>query len=355
MKTIIFTGGGTAGHIMPNIALINELKNFNIYYIGSNGMEKDILSKYHNVKFREIPSVKLVRSLTLKNLLIPFKLIKSINASKKLLKEIKPDIIFSKGGYVSIPVCIAGKSLKTPILTHESDISIGLANKVIARVSDSLLCSFKSTAESYGRNAIFTGSPIRRKILNGNKDIVKNRHNILNNLPTILIVGGSLGAQSINKIIWENIEQLTNKYNVIHIVGKGYINKQIKSKNYYQIEFADDIENYFAISDIVISRAGSNCIFELLALHKPMILIPLPKSSGSRGDQELNADYFQKNGYAEVIQQNDLTIHSLKEKINLVLKNKSKYIEKMKNANNSIGNETIIKLINKTINEISKK
>ncbi|MGN0961259.1 MAG: UDP-N-acetylglucosamine--N-acetylmuramyl-(pentapeptide) pyrophosphoryl-undecaprenol N-acetylglucosamine transferase [Christensenellales bacterium] len=350
MKTIVFTGGGTAGHIMPNLALIDELKDFNIYYIGSNGMEKDIVTKYPNIKFIEIPSVKLIRSFTLKNFLIPFKLLKSISICKQILKEIKPDIIFSKGGYVSIPVCFAGYSQKIPILTHESDFSIGLANKLIARKSKYICCSFKATADAYGKNAKFTGSPIRKKILSGNKNIVINRHKISNtHQPIILIVGGSLGAQYINNFIWNNINELANKYTILHIVGRNNINKNINKSNYYQIDFANDIENYFALSDIVISRSGSNTIFELLALNKPMILIPLPQSSGSRGDQELNAKYFLECGYAELIKQDNLEINNLKKVITKILNNKNQYILKMKNANNSIGTNTIIKLINDTI------
>ena len=350
MKKIVFTGGGTAGHIMPNIALIERLKNYDIYYIGSNGMEKNIITKIPNVKFIEIPTVKLIRGLSPKNLLLPFKLIKSIHISKKKLLEIQPDIIFSKGGYVSIPVCIGGKILKTPIITHESDFTIGLANKIIAPLSKNICCSFKNTAEHYGKNAIFTGSPIRKQILHGNRQIVINRHNLSIHKPIILIVGGSLGAKAINDVIWNNLKILTTKYTLLHIVGKNNTNQDISIKDYHQIEFAKDIENYFSCADIVISRSGSNTIFELLALNKPMILIPLPKSSRSRGDQELNADYFQLNGFAEVITQDNLTISTLENKINHILSNKHNYINKMKNANNSIGTETILKLIEKTLN-----
>ena len=205
MKTIVFTGGGTAGHIIPNIAIIEELKNYKIYYLGSSGMEKEILKPYPNITFIEIPVAKLIRSISIKNLTLPFKLFSAIKQSKKILKSIQPDIIFSKGGFVSIPPCIAAKQLSIPIITHESDLTVGLANKVIARKAKYLCCSFKTTAENYQKNAIFTGSPIRNKILNGNRNIVYNRHNIKPDQPIILIVGGSLGAMAINKIIWNNI------------------------------------------------------------------------------------------------------------------------------------------------------
>lgn len=346
MKTIVFTGGGTAGHIMPNIAIIEELKNFKIYYLGSNGMEKDILKNYPNVTYIEIPTVKFARSLTPKNILIPFKLLKAIRQSKIILNKISPDIIFSKGGYVSIPVCLAGNILSIPVITHESDYTLGLANKIIARKAKYLCCSFKDTADGYGKNAIFTGSPIRTKILKGDANIIRQRHNISSNRPIILIVGGSLGAQSINESIWENINDLSKKYTILHIVGTGKINKTLEGKeNYYQVEFAHDIENYFAISDIVISRAGSNTIFELLALQKPMILIPLPRSNGSRGDQELNAKYFEKNHFATVINQSELCIDTLNKAISDTLKSRNKFVSAMSKYTGDFGNKKILDII----------
>lgn len=344
MKKIVFTGGGTAGHIMPNIAIIEQLKDYDIYYMGSDRMEKSIITKMKNIKYIEIPSVKFIRSFNLKNLLIPFKLLKCINTCKNKLKEINPNIIFSKGGYVSIPVCLAGAKLKLPIITHESDLSVGLANKIIAKKAKYLCCSFKETADKFGKNSIFTGSPIRPSIMNGNKNIIFKRHNIVPNKPIILIVGGSLGAKSINECIWQNIEKLASKYIIIHIVGKNNLNNKIKAKNYIQIEFAQDIENYFDACNIAISRAGSNTIFELLALSKPMILIPLPLSA-SRGDQILNAENFQKNGFASVILQEDLNSNILIENIDKMLKNENMYISKMKSYNLKNGNEKIIKLI----------
>lgn len=348
MKTIIFTGGGSGGHIMPNLALIEQLKDFKIYYIGSNGMEKKILSEYKNINFIEIPTVKFIRKLTLKNFAIPFKLIKSISACKKIIKEINPNIIFSKGGYVSIPVALAGQQLNIPVITHESDLTVGLANKIIARKSKYLCCSFKETAENYGKNAIFTGSPIRNKIYEGDKNKITCRYNVNFSQPIILIVGGSLGAKAINEIIWENITSLTNKYTIIHIVGKNNYNKNLSAeKNYIQVEFAHDIENYFAISDIVITRAGSNTIFELLCLNKPMLLIPLPKSA-SRGDQILNSHIFEDNKFASVLMQEDLTFENLNKKINETFINKYIYQKNMKENSFYNGNAKIIDLIKKT-------
>ena len=347
MKKIVFTGGGTAGHIMPNLALIQNLKNYKIYYLGSNGMEKEIVSKHKDITFVEIPTVKFIRSLTLKNLLIPFKLIKSISTCKKILKDIKPDIVFSKGGYVSVPVCLSASKLNIPVLTHERDLTVGLANKIIAKKAKYLCCRFRETANSFGKNALFTGSPVRNEIFNGNKNIVFKRHNITKNLPIILVVGGSLGAKAINDAIFGSISKLAQKYFIIHIVGKNNLKQtETPTKNYIQIEFSQDIEDYFDASDIVISRAGSNTIFELLAIKKPMILIPLPKGS-SRGDQILNAQNFEKHGLANIIYQEDLNTSTLLNKINYTLQNKAKYISAMSKLKFSCGNEKIISLIDK--------
>lgn len=344
MKKIIFTGGGTAGHITPNLAIIDKLKGYEIYYLGANGMEKEIISQYKNIKFIEIPAVKFIRSLTPKNLLLPFKLIKCIKESKKIIKEINPQLIFSKGGFVSIPPCLAGHSLKIPVITHESDLTVGLANKIISKKAKYLCCSFKETADKFKKNSIYTGAPIREKIFNGNKNIVLTKHNITNNKPIILITGGSSGAKAINKVIWENIDELSKKYTIIHLVGKNNINNEIKNKNYIQIDFTNNIEDYFAVSDIVVSRAGSNTIFELLALKKPMILIPLPKDQ-SRGDQLVNAENFKKNNLAKVIYQENLNKDTLSKEIEDILINKSKIISNLSKSDFTNGNENIIKII----------
>lgn len=346
MKKIVFTGGGTAGHIIPNLAIIEELKGYDIYYLGSSGMEKEILLEYPNVKFIEIETVKFIRSLTLKNLLIPYKLYRCIKSTKEKLKEINPSIIFSKGGYVSIPTCIAGSQLKIPILTHESDLSIGLANKIIAKKSKALLCTFEETAKNYKKNAIYTGSPIKQNITQGKKEIILNRHKINNSKPIVLIIGGSLGSKHINSVIQNNLKVLTNKYNILHIVGKKNFNENIKEKDYYQIDFAHDIENYFSASDIIISRAGSNAIFEIVANQKSNILIPLPKKN-SRGDQIDNAKSFQNKGISEVIFQEDLTIDLLLTTIDKTLQNKETYIKNMKKLNISKNNQIFINLIHK--------
>lgn len=342
MKNIVFTGGGTAGHITPNIALIENLTNYKIYYIGSQPMEEQLIKNLKHVTYISIPSVKFKRSLSPSNFLIPFKLIQSVKKARKILEEIRPCIVFSKGGYVSLPTSIAAHQLHIPLLTHESDYSLGLANKIIGKYAKYICCSFETTAKTIKKGK-HTGSPIRNQIFKGNKNKVK--HNFSNKNPIILFTGGSQGAKVLNEFIWNNLDKLVKSYNIIHITGKNNLNTTIKHPNYLQVEFATNIEDYFALADIVISRAGSNTIFELLAISKPMILVPLPKTKHSRGDQELNAQEFKLKGYAKSIKQSDLTLDILIENINDILCNYNQIITNMKSANKTSANEKIIKLI----------
>lgn len=341
MKKIVFTGGGTAGHIMPNLAIINDIKDkAKVYYIGSNGLEKTLVKK-NNIKYYEIDSTKLKRNLSLSNFLIPFKLIKAIKQSKKILKEIKPDIVFSKGGYVALPVVFASKKLNIPVICHESDITMGLANKLCKNKCKYFCTSFEKTSQSL-KNGIYTGSPLRKELFKGNKENAKKLFKNYRSKPTIMIMGGSLGSKIINKNIIDILPKL-NGYNIIHIVGKNNLTKN-KFDNYVQLEFTNNIEDIFSLADLVISRAGSNTINELLALNKPNILIPLSKKA-SRGDQILNAQYFYEKGYSDVIFEEDLNEKVLLNKIEKVLKNKNKFIEKMKKSNNKLANEIIIELL----------
>lgn len=338
MSKIVLCGGGTAGHVMPNIALLPHLKKHfdEIHYIGTNGIEKQLLADYKYVNFHEIECVKLIRSLTPKNLLIPFKLIGSINKCKKLLNNIKPNVIFSKGGYVSVPVVLASKNI--PVIAHESDYTMGLANKIIYKKAKTMFFSFEDACKKY-KKGVLSGPPIRQQIFNGNKIKAKSNLYINNNLPCILVVGGSLGAKAINDIIYNCLPELTKIFNIIHITGKNY--KKIEYKNYYQIEYAKDIEDYLSLSDIVISRAGSNAIFEFLALKKPMLLIPLPKAN-SRGDQILNAKYFQKNNWANVIFQENINKDLLINTINQMYTNLNKIRNNLQAINITNGTERIL-------------
>lgn len=341
MSTIVLTGGGTAGHIMPNVALIPELKKHfdKIVYIGSkNGMEKDIISKIPGIEFKEIETVKLIRKFTLKNLLIPFKLISSVRACKKLLKKLKPDVIFSKGGYVAVPVCIAGKSLGIKIISHESDYSFGLANKLIMKRCNLMLTSFRETCKN--DKCIYTGSPIREEIFKGNKNNCEC--NFKKKQPCVLIFGGSLGAKKINGVVFKSIDKLKD-FNIVHIVGKNN-SKEIDKPNYFQREFVDNIWDYFNLADLVVSRAGANSIFEILALKKPMLLIPLSKAQ-SRGDQIENATAFKRYGFASLLYEEELNPVTLKRSINNLYQNKDRYISRMNEISSVPSNKLILQKI----------
>jgi len=341
MKKIVFTGGGTAGHVMPNLALIEELKNkAKIYYIGSNGMEKDIIEK-NNIPFFCIASTKLERRFTLKNLLIPFILIKAIRQAKKILKKLKPDVIFNKGGYVALPVVFAAKRLKIKIISHESDMTLGLANRLCKNKSDYICTSFENTAKNL-KNGIFTGSPIRKQIFNGKRENAIKLFENFTPRPTILVIGGSLGSKIINENIIKSLNKL-KQFNIIHLVGKNNL-KHIKQNNYIELEFSNNIEDLYSLADIVISRAGSNVINEILALNKLNILIPLSKKA-SRGDQIMNASYFKEKGYSKVILEEDLSETNLVDCIKEVLNNKNYYLLNMKNANMKLANSKIINLL----------
>ncbi len=322
MATIILTGGGTAGHVTPHLAILPYLKNNfdKIYYIGSeNGIEKEIISKA-NIPYYSVPCAKFNRSFTLKNLKIPFKIISGYVKAGKIIDEINPDIIFSKGGYVAIPTVIAAKKRNIPIIAHESDFSLGLANKLTAKYCKKVLTSFPDTAKIL-KNGEYVGSPIRNILFNTSKKDAIKTFGFNGNKPILLVTGGSQGATTINNIVRQSLPDLLPKYDIIHICGKNNLSPEHNYKGYYQVEYMDNIENAFAVSSVCISRAGSNTLFELLSLKIPCILIPLPKGA-SRGDQILNAEYFQKLGLVNVLPQQVLTPKSLTLAINATYANR---------------------------------
>ncbi len=337
-KKIVLTGGGTAGHVYPALAVAEKLNNCEIHYIGSAGIEKEILKNYPHIEYHEIPAVKLERKITLKNLLIPFKLYSSIKSAKKVLKDISPDAIFSKGGYVAVPVAIACKKLNIRLISHESDLSLGLANKIILRFCNQMCTAFEETAKQHSK-CIFSGQPIREKIFNGRK----KDFGFKNSNPTLLVLGGSLGAKFLNEIIFKNLDILTKQFNILHISGKNNF-KDISHKNYKCVPYAEDIENFYATSDIVLARAGSGVINELLALEKPMLLIPLSKKC-SRGDQIENANLFRKLGYCQMLEEEEYSLEKLQEKLNFLIKNSKQIKENMHKSTISNASEKIARML----------
>ena len=307
MKKIALTGGGTAGHITPNLALIPELKKrqFDIIYIGSkNGMEKEIIES-KNIPFFGITADKLRRYIDVKNLMMPVNVLKGISEAIKILKENKVDIIFSKGGYVSVPVVIAASRIRIPVISHEADFTPGLANKIATPLSKKVCCNFEETAKMLGKKGIFTGCPIRNEILNGDRKKGLEFLNFNNDKPILFVSGGSLGSAYINNLIRKNLPAMLKVINVVHSCGKNKLDNSIHLDGYRQFEMIrSELPDVFAASDYIVGRAGANFIFELLALKKPSLLIPL-STKASRGDQILNANSFMKKNYALVLLEED--------------------------------------------------
>lgn len=304
IKTVILTGGGTAGHVIPSLALLPELKkrNVNAVFIGGDGMEKDLVPA-SGIPFHSVSVVKFDRKNPFNNLKIPAKLIKGTVEAEEIFGFVKPDVVFAKGGYASLPACFAAKKLSVPVIVHESDYSFGLANMIIKKFAAATLTSFPET----GGKCV--GNPVRREILCGNKYRAKTIYPVNPNKKTVLIFGGSSGATKINETVYSGLDELTKKYNIIHIAGKnGDFTK--KSKDYFQIRYASDIADLFALCDAAVSRGGANALSELAALNKPSVIIPLPKGT-SRGDQLDNAKSYKKRGYFEILPQNELTAESL--------------------------------------------
>lgn len=336
-KKIVMTGGGTAGHVTPNIALFPTLKEkgYDISYIGSyDGIEKNLISNL-GIPYLGISTGKFRRYFDPKNFSDPFRVIKGYFEAKKYLKQIKPDVIFSKGGFVSVPVVRAAASLKIPCIIHESDITPGLANKLCIPVANKVCCNFPETFSLLpASKAVLTGSPIRKELLQGDKAKGLKLCNFTSDKPVIMVIGGSLGAVAINQAVRDALPKLLDQYQVVHICGKEKMdNLLLTTKGYKQFEYiTDELKDIFAMADIVISRAGANSISELLSLKKPNILIPL-SAAASRGDQILNAASFENQGYSVVIDEDDLTTKILVEEINKLFQNKEQYINKMKESN----------------------
>jgi len=351
MKRIVLTGGGTAGHVTPNIALIPALKSegYDIQYIGSyEGMEKSLIEDYQ-IPYHGISSGKLRRYFDWKNFTDPFRVIKGFFEANKLMKELKPQVVFSKGGFVTVPVVIAAKKNHIPAIIHESDMTPGLANKLCFNSAVKICCNFPETVEKLpAGKAILTGSPIRAELMLGDAGKAEKICNFEDaDKPVVMVVGGSLGAASVNKIVRQILPRLTEKFNVLHLCGKGKLDESLNGvSGYYQMEYAkDEMKDLFALSDIVVSRAGANAICELLALHKPNLLIPLP-ASASRGDQLLNAESFRKQGFSMVLDEDsDLTEYSLYDGICELYENREKYRETMLESGQSGAVLKVVELI----------
>jgi len=348
-KKILFTGGGTAGHVTPNIALFPHFKDdFDIIYLGSkNGIEKSLVNE-SKIKYYEISTGKFRRYFSIQNFTDPFKVIKGFIEANNIIKKEKPDIVFSKGGFVSVPVVIAAYFNKIPVVLHESDITPGLANKICIQFCKKVCVTFEECYNKIGsKKAVLTGSPIRDELKNGSRLLGEEFCGFKHKKPTLLLMGGSQGSVKLNSILRESLEEILNKFNVVHLCGKNNLDKELNNmQGYRQYEYLKgELPNIMALADIIVSRAGSNSIFEILALNKPNLLIPLSKKA-SRGDQILNARSFEKKGYSAVLLEEDLTVERFISSVNETYNNRDFYIKNMNSASNSEGVKKILDVIN---------
>lgn len=344
MKKIMFCGGGSAGHVIPNIAIYERLKDsYSVTYAGTGGIEKSVCSDF-GIKFYQFSGVKLVRGKIFCNLAIPFKLIKSVRECGVILKNAKPDILFCKGGYASLPPALAAAKLGIPVLTHESDLTAGIANKIIAAKSEKVLTSFPSTAKRF-KNGVCTGSPMRESLFNRDGRAARVKFG-LDDRPTVLVFGGGSGSRIINDNLRGILLNLCRQFNVLHVCGRGNaVNSNIYG--YRQIEFTDDMGEVYACADYAVARCGSNSAHELIALKIPTLFIPLDNGA-SRGDQIKNAEYFKAEGLCRVLDEKNLTPETLYASI-ISLVGDGQLKTALTNCNVRCGNDNIINEIESVV------
>lgn len=354
-KKIVLTGGGTAGHVTPNIALVPKLRElgYEIYYIGSyEGIEKKLIADF-DIPYYGIATGKFRRYFDPKNFSDPFRVMKGYMEARKYLKQIGPDIVFSKGGFVSVPVVRAAASLEIPCIIHESDMTPGLANKLCIPVAEKICCNFPETIPMLPEGkAVLTGSPIREELAKGNKIAAYELCKFTSNKPVVMVIGGSLGAEAVNKVVRTALPKLLEDFQVVHICGKDKVdNLMLNIQGYKQFEYVKaELKDIFAMTDVVVSRAGANSICELLALKKPNLLIPLSAHS-SRGDQILNAKSFESQGFSLVIDEDYLTENLLVEKVHELYFTRQTYVDAMGRSSQLGSIKTITDLLEQTVNQ----
>ncbi len=353
MARIVLTGGGTAGHVTPNLALAPPLKEagFEISYIGSeNGMEKELVEAA-GLPYYGIASGKLRRYFDLKNFTDPFRTVKGLGQAVGILKKLRPNVVFSKGGYVTVPVVHAAALLRIPVICHESDMTPGLANKLSLPAATKICCNFEETMEKLpAGKAVYTGTPVRQELFSGSREEALKFTGFKGDRPVLLIVGGSLGAAAVNEAVRRILPELTKSFDVVHLCGKGKLDPTLHTREgYVQYEYiGPEMKDLFALSDIVVSRAGANAICELLALKKPNLLIPLP-AGASRGDQILNAASFEKKGYSVVLDQDDMTDESLLSAVRSLYQNREVYMTAMEEGPQKDAIPMIVNIIRETV------
>ncbi|MBR0025967.1 MAG: undecaprenyldiphospho-muramoylpentapeptide beta-N-acetylglucosaminyltransferase [Clostridia bacterium] len=345
---ILLTGGGTAGHVNPNLALLNGLRaeGYEIHYAGTaDGIERELVKNAGGIEYHVISSGKFRRYFSLQIFTDPFKVLKGVFQAKKLVKTLKPDVVFSKGGFVSVPV-VMGAHKKAPVVIHESDYTPGLANKIAMRYADKVCVTFEDTLSHVGSKGVHTGTPVRAALYEGKAQRGLQLAGFDGKKPVLLIMGGSLGAQAVNDAVHASLDKLTAKFDIIHLCGKGKLDEKYADvPGYKQFEYLSaELPDALAATDIVLSRAGANAVFEFLALAKPAVLVPLPLSA-SRGDQILNAKYFARKGYAAMLEQETLTPETLVAALDKIYEERLAYISRMSSDPLADGTDEVLAVI----------
>ena len=347
-KKIILTGGGSAGHVTPNLALLPQLQaeGIEVHYIGTaDGIERTIVSERSDITYHVISSGKLRRYFSWKNFTDPFRVLRGMFQARRIMREVKSAAVFSKGGFVSVPVVIAAHGKHIPVVTHESDYTPGLANKINAKFADKICVTFEDTLSHVGAKGVHTGTPIRPELYEGDKERGLSFLGFDDKKPILLVMGGSLGAAAVNDAVRAALPKLLLSYDIVHLCGKGKVEESLAQPGYRQFEYVnEELPDVFAATDIVVSRAGANAVFEFLALSKPALLIPLPRSA-SRGDQILNAGYFARKGFAMVLEQESLTPETLLDAVNDLYDRRLSFIATMSAEPLADGTDEVLAVI----------
>ncbi|HET7627212.1 MAG TPA: undecaprenyldiphospho-muramoylpentapeptide beta-N-acetylglucosaminyltransferase [Bacillales bacterium] len=351
-KRILFTGGGTAGHVIVNLALIPEFlkQGWEVAYVGSEtGIERELVGKLSGVDYYAISTGKLRRYFDWNNFKDPFKVMKGVVQSYRIIRRIKPSVIFSKGGFVSVPVVLGARLNRVPTVIHESDLTPGLANKLAIPFATKVCTTFPETAQHLPAGKVqHIGAVIREELKLGNANRGLALCGFTKHKPVMLIMGGSLGSRAINESVRDQLDVLLEKYQVVHLCGKGNVIPSMERHGYRQFEYVDkELPDLLALADFIVSRAGANAIFEFLSLRKPMLLIPLPAAS-SRGDQILNARSFEKAGFCEVLPEEHLTSETFVTKVNEVYEHRAYYLKNMDRSDRTATIEDVIALLKET-------
>ena len=348
MKRIVLTGGGTAGHVTPHMAILPHLlkEGYDVHYIGTeNGIEHQMMN-LPGVTYHAVKSGKLRRYFDWQNFIDPFRVIAGAFQSARLMGKLKPDVCFSKGGFVSVPVVVGAWLHRVPVVCHESDLTPGLANKICSKFARRVATTFPECAKALGAKGVFTGTPMRPQLFSGTREKGLQLTGFSGDKPILLMMGGSIGAQRVNEALRAALPKLLETMDVLHLTGKGNLDESLNTlPGYRQFEFlSDDLPDALACADLVLSRAGSNAICEFQALKKPMLLVPYPKGA-SRGDQILNAESFRQRGLCHVLAQENMTADTLYDAILALRKDQDNLIRNLTQAPPADGTLPVLRLI----------